>query len=121
VIGREVRRYLREVLLEACGGDDLQRPRRLVSRVPEGVGDAPGLDDQVAGGGDADLLPDLDADLAFEHVGVLVFAFVRVHRGGEDARCFRVLDEREPASALIPPDHEPHAEPAHHHHLALVR
>ena len=80
-----------------AGRNDLKRPRRAVSRVLEGVGDTPGLEDQVAGGGDADPFSDLvDTDLAFEHVGVLVFVLVRVHRGGEDAGCYRVLDQREP-------------------------
>jgi hypothetical protein len=41
---------------------------------------APWLEDQVAGSGDADLVSDLDADLAFEHVGVFVLTLVGVQR-----------------------------------------
>jgi hypothetical protein len=52
----------------------------------------PWFEDQVAGTGDEDLVSDLDPDLAFEDVGVLVLAFVRVQRRGEDARPDRVLD-----------------------------
>src|SRR5215217_3851704 len=76
MIGGEERRYLRKVPLEAGGGDDLQRPRRRVARVPEGVRHFPWFEDQVAGTGDEDLVSDLDPDLAFEDVGVLVLACV---------------------------------------------
>jgi hypothetical protein len=98
-----------------------KRPRRRVSRVPEGVRDASGLEDEIPGPGDADLVPDLDADLTLEHVGVLVLALVRVHRRGEDARFDRMLDERDGPTALSALDHEPHAEPAELHPLTLVR
>jgi hypothetical protein len=37
---------------------------------------APRLEDQVAGTGDADQIPDLNPDLALQHVGVLVLALV---------------------------------------------
>jgi hypothetical protein len=79
------------------------------------------FEDEIPGAGDADLVPDLDADLALEHVGVLVLVAVRVHRRGEDARLDRMLDEREVSSGLRSIDHEPHAQPAHQRHLALIR
>jgi hypothetical protein len=74
--GRKQSGRLREVLLEPGGGDDLQSPRRLFSRVPEGVRDAPQLEDEISRTGYADLVPDLDADLTLEHVGVLVLVGV---------------------------------------------
>jgi hypothetical protein len=64
---------------------------------------APWLEDQVTGTGDTDLVADLDADLAFEDVGVFILEFVRMQRSGEDAGSDRVLYEGETASALIPP------------------
>jgi hypothetical protein len=79
---------------------------------------ASGLENEISGPGDADLVTDLDAELALEHVGVLVLASVGVHRRGEDAWLDRMLDEREGSSALRSPDHEPHAEPAELHLLA---
>ena len=117
----EERCDLREVPLEARGGDDLQRPRWRVARVPEGMRHASWLEDEISWPDDAHLVPDLDADLAFEDVGVLVLAFVGVQRRGEDARPDRVLHEREAASAVISPDHEPHAQAAELHPLTLVR
>ena len=93
--------------------DYLQRSRRRFDRVPEGVRHTPWLEDQVAGPGDAELVPDLDADLVLQHVGIFVLALVSVQRRGEDARPNRVLDEREGSPALGTPYHEPHAQPAH--------
>jgi hypothetical protein len=55
---------LREVPLETSGGDDFERPRRYITRVSEGVRYVTGLEDQVPGPGDANLLPNLGADLA---------------------------------------------------------
>jgi hypothetical protein len=69
------------------------------------------LEDEVAGPGDANLIPDLDADLAIEHVAVHLLVSVRVHRRGEDTRLDRMLHERESPPALRSVDHEPYAEP----------
>ena len=55
-----------------------------------------------------DLVADLHADLALEHVRVLVLVLVDVHGGGERARRDRVLDEREALAG----GHEAHAEAA---------
>lgn len=44
-----------------------------------------GLEDEISGSGDVDLVPDLDANLTFEYVGVLVLVLVGMHRRGEDA------------------------------------
>jgi hypothetical protein len=49
------------------------------------------LEDEISWPDDAHLVPDLDADLAFEDVGVLVLAYVGVQRRGEDSRPDRVL------------------------------
>jgi|SRR5918995_4138150 hypothetical protein len=57
-----------------------------ISGVPEGVRDAARLEDEVAGPGYVDLVSDLDADLAFEHVSVLVLAFVCVCNGAARTR-----------------------------------
>jgi hypothetical protein len=76
-----------------------------ISGVPEGVLDAARLEDEVAGPGYVDLVSDLDADLAFEHVSVLVLAFVCVQRRGQDSRPDGMLDEREGAAALGTLDH----------------
>ncbi len=62
-----------------------------------------GLEDEISWLGDANLVPDLYADLALEHVGVLVLVLVRVHRRGEDAWFDRVLDEREGLPVSAPP------------------
>jgi hypothetical protein len=91
----------------------LWRSRRRAAR--------PGFEYKVAGTGDAELVPDLDADLALQHVGVLVLAFVGVQRRSQDAWSDRMLDESKIAAAPVPLDHEPYAKTAHHHHLALVR
>jgi len=117
----EERCDLREVPLEVRRGDDLQRPRWRVARGPEGIRHPSRLEDEISWPDDAHLVPDLDADLAFEDVGVLVLAYVGVQRRGEDSRPDRVLYERKGAPALSTLEHEPCAEPAHHHHLALVR
>src|SRR3712207_738991 len=81
----------------------------------------PGLEDQISRSGNKDLLTYLDADLSLQHVGVLVLAFVRVHRPGEGSRLDRMLDEREVALGLFSPDHEPYAELPEPHRLALIR
>ncbi len=119
--GREKGFDLREVPLEACGGDDLERPRRRITRVPEGVWHVAGLENQVSGPRDAGLVPDLYTNLALEHVGVLVLVLVGVHRCSEDARLHRMLDKRKGLPGLLPVDHEPHPKPAEPHRLSLIR
>ena len=101
--GGEKGRDLGEVPLEPHGRDYLKRPRRRLARVPEGLRHAPRLEGQVAGAGNKDLVPDLDADLTFEHVGVFVLTLVGVQRRGEDAGPDRVLDESEGSPALGTP------------------
>src|SRR5829696_3995073 len=81
----------------------------------------PGLEDQIAWSGYADLLTYLDANLTLQHVGVLVLVPVRVHRRGEGSRLDRVLDEREVTLGLLSPDHKPYAQLPKPHRLALIR
>jgi len=57
-------------------GEILQRSRRRIARVPEGVRHVAGLEDKVSRPRDADLAPDLYANLDFEHIGVLVLVLV---------------------------------------------
>src|SRR4051794_8166466 len=59
---------------------------RGVARVPERVRDAARLEHEVARLRDGHLVADLDADLALEHVAVLVLVGVRVHRRRDGAR-----------------------------------
>ena len=63
-VGRgEQRCDLLEVPFETRWGDDLERPCRRIARIPEGIGHVAGLEDEIIGPGDADLVPDLDTDL----------------------------------------------------------
>jgi hypothetical protein len=120
-VGRQQRRDLGEVGLEAGRRDDLEQPGRRVRAVPERVRDPARLDDEVARARVAHLVADLHADLALDHVGVLVLVAVDVHRRRQRARRDRVLDEREAAARARAVDHEAHAEASELDDAALSR
>src|ERR1700712_5499043 len=61
---------LREETLEARRGDDLEDPLRLVARVPERVPLVAGLEDEVAGPAEDDLVAELRPHAALEDVAV---------------------------------------------------
>jgi hypothetical protein len=67
------------------------------------------LEDEVPGKGEQDLLAHLNADLAFEHVGVLVLVAVGVHGRRKRSWPDRVLDEREVVLGIFSADHEPYS------------
>ncbi len=69
-------RHLREVAFKARRRNNLQRSCRHVCRVPEGVRNAPRLEDEISRLGCANLVSDLDSDLSLQHVGVLVLVQV---------------------------------------------
>jgi hypothetical protein len=54
----------------------------------------PGLEHEVSGTGEQDLLANLDAHLASQHVGVLILVAVGVGGRSKGPRPDRVLDER---------------------------
>jgi hypothetical protein len=66
---------------------------------------------KIASPGDADLLPDLDTDRAFEHLGVLLLVPVCINWRGEGARLDLMLDEREGAPGIYSVHHKSYAEP----------
>jgi hypothetical protein len=59
-------------------GEIISRAAPVLTRVPEGVWHAPRLEDEISRPSDADLFPNLDADLALKHVGVFVLVLVCV-------------------------------------------
>jgi hypothetical protein len=82
---REERRELTEVVLEPGGRDQLEQAGGLVARVPEGMGDVPGLEDEVARSGLELFGAELEADAAFQDIGVLVLPAVGVQRCAKGA------------------------------------
>src|SRR5207237_3518943 len=119
--GGEQRRALAEVVLEARGRDHLEHPRRLVACVPYGVRDSAWLEHELARTGLEDPLAQLYANASFEHVRVLVFLAVRVHRRSERARRKWMLDQAEPAPGLLAADHEPDAQRRQVDDLSVAR
>lgn len=77
-IGVEDRAEFAEEVLEARGGDDLDRPCVVGSRVPDGVGDAARLADPGTRLGGEFLVADQDADATVDDIGELVFGVVQV-------------------------------------------
>src|SRR5262249_25166501 len=76
-----------EVGFEAGRRDDLQQTRGLVGGIPEGVGDAAGLDHHAARSGLEDLLANLHADRPFEDERILVLMPMRMHGGAKRPGC----------------------------------
>ena len=87
-----------EEVLKSGGRDDLEDAARGIAGVPEGVPLAARLEYQVTRPGVNDIRAELGAEAAFEHIAVLIFADVPVHRRGQVPRRDRVLDQREPAA-----------------------
>src|ERR687897_885256 len=94
-------RELREVALESARGDDLEQAGGLVGAVPERVPDAARLEHEVAGLRVQHLVADLHADLALEHVGVLVLVLVDVHRRGECRGAIGCSTSEKPSPAAM--------------------
>src|SRR4029077_5218843 len=94
-------------MLEAGRRDELQDPRRGVSRIPERVPLVTGLEHQVADLGDEDLIAEQCPDLALQDVGVLVLSVVLVQRSRERARRHRMLDQGEAAVGVLAVAHAP--------------
>jgi len=111
---------LPEHVLEAPGGDDLEYPARSVAGVPERVPLITGLEDEASCIRVYHLVAELRPRAPLQDVAVLVLVGVAMKRGGERPRGDWVLDEREPSSRLLPPDHEPDAEGSEIHGLAIT-
>src|SRR5437588_7453981 len=111
---------LRKEPLKAGRRDDLQEPRRLVTGVPESVPLVAGLEDQIAGTTDQDLLTQQRADASFDDVAVLVLACMAVQRGGQGTRGHRMLHQREPLVGLLTVDHEPNPDAPQEPGLAVA-
>src|SRR5256714_3849103 len=65
---REKLGNLNKIILEARFADDFKQPRRLIGRVPEGVGDTTRLVDVSAGSRLGHFVPHSHADMALENV-----------------------------------------------------
>jgi hypothetical protein len=83
--------------------------------------DAAGLDQQVAGSGLKHLVAELDAEAAFQHVGVLVLVVVGVDGGAQRPGREWVLDQAERAAGALAVEHEADPQGEQVHDLALVR
>src|SRR5438132_4249663 len=99
---------LGEVVLEARGANDLEQSGWLGAGVPEGVCDAPRLDDVGARFRRELLIADADADRTLPDVGLLVLVGVHVRRR-ERAWCDGVLDDRQQPTGLLAEHFEDHA------------
>src|SRR5947209_13263386 len=106
-------------MLEARRGDDLEDPRRLLTRVPEGVPLTSGLEDEITRLTNHDLIAQQSTDLPLQYVTVLVLARVAVKRRGERASRHWMFDQREPLRGVVTVDHEAHSDASEKPGLAL--
>src|SRR5215217_5756505 len=121
VHGAAHRVELLEELLEACRGDDLEDPARLIPSVPEGVPLVARLEHEVTRSGLDNVVTEQRTHPPLQDVAVLVLACVDVQGRRQCARPHRVLDQREPLIGLVPIDHEPDPDAAQESCLAVLR
>ena len=118
---RQERGELAEVVLEPGRRDQLEYARRLVCRVPECVREPTRLRHEIAWPGLEHIVPELDADVTFEDVGVLVLVVMRVDGRAKGARWEGMLDEAECTARGLAVDQEADAEGEEMHDVAFIR
>src|ERR1035437_10125053 len=111
---------LAEESLEAGGRDDLQKPRREIAGVPEGVPLVARLEDQIAWACGHDFVAQQRPDASLHYVAVFVLVCVAVQRGGERSGGHRVLDHRESVSGVLAVEHKPNADASEEPGVAVL-